>query len=146
MKNFETSGASNESTELTKRLLALEYVPNANGPDRLFQEATTIQGLANGLGTGVLINDEFLIDILKNKINVSGHSKTLLAAINYKWNEVAEDDQTYMAFTELYDKELRLIWEQGDRGPEAGSANLSQEMIEAITAEASAKILSDSHD
>ena len=90
VKNIKKSGDTGEFTELHKELWALKYVPNSNGPEELFHEAGTIRARANDLGTGMMINDNFLITMLKDKISANGHNKSLLAAIHDKWDDVSD--------------------------------------------------------
>ena len=99
---------------LNLELLQMKYTPNANGSTEYFQKCLMLQNQVRELNVQGKITDEHIMDLAKDKFLESGHDKTHISAITARWD--AKNSNDFAAFRQHYNAELRLLWENGDKG------------------------------
>ena len=128
--NVVSATATNtDYASLLKLHLSESYVPDAAGPVEYLKKCRTYQQQVKDLGLASVISDDHLMSIAVTAFDNSGHNSSLIARVHRDYKEkcavvigtvngqdVTNGSTGYEYFATFYIKELRLLYEEGDRG------------------------------
>ena len=139
------TATNNDYASLLTLHLAEQYEPVAAGPVEYLKTCRTYQRQVKDLGLPSVISDDHLMAIAVTAFNNSGHSPSLIARVHRDYTEKCNvvigttangQDITngtgYDFFATFYIKELRLLYEEGDRGKDRQQAHLTESLQSRI--------------
>ena len=139
------TATNNDYASLLTLHLAEQYEPVAAGPVEYLKTCRTYQRQVKDLGLPSVISDDHLMAIAVTAFNNSGHNPSLIARVHRDYTEKCNvvigttangQDITngtgYDFFATFYIKELRLLYEEGDRGKDRQQAHLTESLQSRI--------------
>ena len=133
------TATNNDYASLLTLHLAERYEPVAAGPVEYLKTCRTYQQQVKDLGLPSVISDDHLMAIAVTAFDNSGHNPSLIARVHRDYTEKCNvvigtdakgqnvtNGTGYDFFATFYIKELRLLYEEGDRGKDRQQAHLTE--------------------
>ena len=143
-KVVSESATTRDYASLLRLHLAEKYVPDAAGPVEYLKTCRTYQQQVKDLGLASVISDDHLMSLAVTAFDNSGHNPSLIARVHRDYTEqckvvvnvngksVTNGSTGYEFFAKFYTKQLRLLYEEGDRGTQRQQAHLTEALQSRI--------------
>ena len=137
-KVVSVAATSRDYASLLRLHLAEQYAPDAAGPVEYLKQCRTYQQQVKDLGLASVISDDHLMSLAVTAFDNSGHNPSLIARVHRDYKEKCNvvigtvngqdviNGTGYEFFATFYIKELRLLYEEGDRGTQQQQAHLTE--------------------
>jgi hypothetical protein len=137
-KVVSESATTRDYASLLRLHLAERYTPDAAGPVEYLKKCRVYQQQVKDLGLASVISDDHLMSLAVTAFDNSGHNPSLIArvhrdyaeqckvVVNINGTDVTNGSTGYKFFATFYTKQLRLLYEEGDRGTQQQQAHLTE--------------------